>query len=91
MRGGKSGSRSPKRFSGDGSASPRFRLVFRVVLVAFPWRVLGCGARQRAALVYAKHTPWCQIGFLMTKALKIIFYNLLYERINSCIFVEKRV
>jgi len=24
-------------------------------------RVLGCGARQRGALVYAKHTPRCQI------------------------------
>ena len=29
-------------------------------LFSFSWRVLGCGARQRAALVYAKHTPWCQ-------------------------------
>ena len=35
-------------------------LVFRVVLVAVSRRVLGCGARQRGALVYAKHTPWCQ-------------------------------
>ena len=61
VRGGKSGSRSPKRFSGDGSAPPRFRFGFPVIsLFAFLWRVLGCGARQRAALVYAKHTPWCQ-------------------------------
>ena len=41
------------------SAAP-FGLVFRVVLVAVSRRVLGCGARQRGALVYAKHTPWCQ-------------------------------
>ena len=40
-----------------------FHLVFRVVLVAVSRRVLGCGARQRGALVYAKHTPWCQSGF----------------------------
>ena len=44
------------------TAAP-FGLVFRVVLVAFSRRVLGCGARQRAALGYAKHTPWCQSGF----------------------------
>ena len=62
VRGGKSGSRSP---SGSAGTAPRRRacgLVFRVVLVAFSRRVLGCGARQRAALVYAKHTPRCQIG-----------------------------
>ena len=41
------------------SAAP-FSLVFRVVLVAVSRRVRGCGARQRGALVYAKHTPWCQ-------------------------------
>ena len=76
----------PKRVSGDGSAPPHFRLVFRIVLVAFSRRVLGCGARQRAALVYVKHTLWCQSGFPMAKLLKIIFCNLLYERINSCIF-----
>ena len=52
----------PKRVSGDGSAPPRFRLVFRVVLVAFSRRVLGCGARQRAALVIDKHTPQCQLN-----------------------------
>ena len=51
----------PKRISGDGSAPPRFRFGVPVIfLFAFPWRVLGCGARQRAALVYAKHTPRCQ-------------------------------
>lgn len=62
VRGGKSGSRSP---SGSAGTAPRRRacgLVFRVVLVAFSRRVLGCGARQRAALVYAKHTPWCQLN-----------------------------
>ena len=47
----------PKRFSGDGSAPPRFRMVFRFSLVVFSRRVLGCGARQRDALVYDKHTP----------------------------------
>ena len=44
------------------SAAP-FGLVFRVVLVAVSRRVLGCGARQRGALVYDKHTPRCQIKF----------------------------
>ena len=91
VRGGKSGSRSP---SGLAGTAPRRRVFvwFSVLfLLSFSRRVLGCGARQRAALVYAKHTPWCQSGFSMTKSLKIIFCNLLYERINSCIFVEKRV
>ena len=51
----------PKRVSGDGSAPPRFRFGFPVIsLFGFLWRVLGCGARQRAALVYDKHTPQCQ-------------------------------
>ena len=44
------------------SAAP-VGLVFRVVLVAVSRRVLGCGARQRGALVYAKHTPQCQMNF----------------------------
>ena len=36
----------PKRVSGDGYAPPRFRFGFPVIsLFAFPWRVLGCGAR----------------------------------------------
>ena len=65
-----------------------FALFFRAV---FSRRGLGCGARQRAALVYAKLTPRCQIGFSVPKSLKIIFRNLLYEYINSCVFVEKRV
>ena len=43
------------------SAAP-FGLVFRVVLVAVSRRVLGCGARQRGALVYDKHTSWCQLN-----------------------------
>ena len=41
-------------------AAAPFGLVFRVVLVAVSRRVLGCGARQRGALVYDKHTPQCQ-------------------------------
>ena len=68
-----------------------FYLVFRVVLVVFFVACAWLRRAQRAALVYAKHTPWCQSGFPMAKSLKIIFCNLLYERINSCIFVEKRV
>ena len=39
--------------------SVRFSVLF---LLPFPWRVLGCGARQRGALVYAKHTPRCQMN-----------------------------
>ena len=66
----------PKRVSGDGSAPPRLSIWFSCH--SFSWRVLGCGARARsakvcgaataapqcikAALVYAKHTPRCQIG-----------------------------
>ena len=42
-------------------AAAPFGLVFRVVLVAVSRRVLGCGARQRGALVIDKHTPWCQL------------------------------
>ena len=33
----------PKRFSGDGSAPPRFLFGFPVI--SFSWRVLGCGER----------------------------------------------
>ena len=43
------------------TAAP-FGLVFRVVLVAVSRRVLGCGARQRGALVIGKHTPRCQVA-----------------------------
>lgn len=42
-------------------AAAPFGLVFRVVLVAVSRRVLGCGARQRGALVYDKHTPKCHL------------------------------
>ena len=70
LRGGKSGSRSQAVQRGRLRAAAPFGLVFRVVLVAFSQRVLGCGARQRGALVYAKHTPWCQINFLLIKASK---------------------
>ena len=91
---------SPERFSGDGSAPPRFLvavnfalqaacfrnppvllryvsssqkifalqiffgspvcLVFRVVLVVFSVARAWLWRAQRAALVYAKHTPRCQ-------------------------------
>ena len=44
--------------------SDQLALVLRLSLA---WRVLGCGARQRAALVYAKHTPRCQIIFYSSK------------------------
>ena len=43
-------------------AAAPFGLVFRFVLVAVSRRVLGCGARQRGALVIDKHTPWCQLN-----------------------------
>ena len=48
-------------------AAAPFGLVFRVVLVAVSRRVLGCGARQRGALVYAKHTPRCQMVLFSIK------------------------
>ena len=47
--------------------------------------VLGCGARQRAALVYAKHTPRCQIKydcFFVSQNTYIIckhLYSILYH------------
>ena len=50
LRGGKSGSRSP---SGSAGTAPRrcaFGLVFRVVLLFFSWRVLGCGERSEPHL-----------------------------------------
>ena len=41
----------PKRFSGDGSAPPRFRFGFPVIsLFAFLLRVLGCGERSEPHL-----------------------------------------
>ena len=52
-------------------------MVFRVVLVAVSRRVLGCGARQRGALVYAKHTPRCQ-----TVLIDINCCNLFYSNIS---------
>ena len=76
MRGGKAAADPQAVQRGRLRAAAPFGLVFRVVLVAFSRRVLGCGARARsakvcgaaiaapqclkAALVYAKHTPWCQ-------------------------------
>ena len=53
-------------------AAAPFGLVFRVVLVAVSRRVLGCGARQRGALVYNKHTPRCHSYVFL------IFKNLCY-------------
>ena len=38
----------PKRFSGDGSAPPRFLFGFPVI--SFSWRVLGCGERSEPHL-----------------------------------------
>ena len=49
--------------SGSAGTAPRrraFGLVFRVVLVVFFVACAWLRRAQRAALVYAKHTPWCQ-------------------------------
>ena len=48
-------------------AAAPFGLVFRATLVAVSRRVLGCGARQRGALVYAKLTPRCQMVLFSIK------------------------
>ena len=84
----------PKWFSGDGSAPPRFLFVFPVI--SFSGGVVGCGARREPNLSmprtrHGEHTPRCQIVFLLFQSSKTIFCNLLFARINSCIFVEKRV
>ena len=61
MRGGKAAADPQSGSAGTATRRRAFRFGFPIIsLFAFPWRVLGCGARQRAALVYAKHTPWCQ-------------------------------
>ena len=60
----KSGSRSPSGLAGTAPRRRAFRFGLRVVLVAVSRRVLGCGARQRGALVYAKHTPRLQKLFI---------------------------
>ena len=53
----------PKRFSGDGSAPPRLSIWFSApLLLHFRSVCLAAARRSRAALVYAKHTPWCQSG-----------------------------
>ena len=65
------------------SAAP-FGLVFRVVLVAVSRRVLGCGARQRGALVYAQHTPWCQIA-------KNTFASFDYRQEIACYYSRFRI
>ena len=82
----------PKRVSGDGSAPPRLSVWFSGHFsVCFSVACAWLRRAQRAALVYAKHTPRCQIVFLLFQSSKTIFCNLLFARINSCIFVEKRV
>ena len=51
--------------SGLAGTAPRRALSvwFSVLfLLSFSWRVLGCGARQRGALVIDKHTPQCQLN-----------------------------
>ena len=53
---------SPERFSGDGSAPLRFRFGFPCCLVVFFVACAWLRRAKRAALVYAKHTPRCQIG-----------------------------
>ena len=51
----------PKRFSGDGSAPPRFRFGFPFCSgCLFRGVCLAAAAQSAAALVYAKHTPRCQ-------------------------------
>ena len=60
----------PKRFSGDGSVPPRFRFGFPCCLVVFFVACAWLRRAQRAALVYAKHTPRCHINFLLIKAIK---------------------
>ena len=59
LRGGKSGSRSPKRVSGDGSAPPRISVWFSALFV-----FAACAWLRRSEatpLVYDKHTPRCQV------------------------------
>ena len=58
----------PKRVSGDGSAPPRFSICF--FIASFRGVCLAAEARSADALVYAKHTPRCQINFLLIKAIK---------------------
>ena len=53
MRGGKHGA-DPQADQRGRLRAAALSLWFSVlVLLFFPWRVLGCGARQRAALVFA--------------------------------------
>ena len=56
----KSGSRSPSGSAGTAPRRRAFGLVFRFVLVVFSVARAWLRRAQRAALVYAKHTPWCQ-------------------------------
>ena len=62
-----------RRSSRGGSAPPRLSVWFSALFL-LPFRgVCLAAAPERGALVYAKHTPWCQIGYSMTKSVKIIF------------------
>ena len=64
----------PKRFSGDGSAPPRFRFGFPVIsLFAFPWRVLGCGGakRRRTRLCLAHATVPLEKNYLFWRTYEI--------------------
>ena len=58
MRGGKSGSRSPKAGQRGRLRAAALSVWFSVLfLLSFSWCVLGWRRAQRTALVYAKHTP----------------------------------
>ena len=74
----------PSGLAGTAPLRRAFGLVFHVVLVAFSLRVLGCGAHQRGALVYAKHTPWCQIA-------KNTFLSFDYQQEIACYYSHFRI
>ena len=90
MRGGKSGSRSQAVQRGRLRAAALSVWFSVLSLLPFSWRGLGCGARARsakvcgaataapqclkAALVYAKHTPWCQTHKFSRSRYKLNIY-----------------
>ena len=82
----KSGSRSPKRFSGDGSAPPRFRFGFPVI--SFSWRVLGCGERSEPHLFMPSTRESAKRKFLLIFRYKMLvfFMNILSANL---LLVEK--
>ena len=77
----------PERFSGDGSAPPRFRFGFPVIsLFAFPWRVLGCGERSEPHL----SMPSTRYGAKRVKIGQLLFCtqtNSAVEGSNFFVFV----